>query len=253
MLLLLRSALGSGRVGIHPKRPLPQMTTALSGGAVRLIDSPIRFMQAQAVSRPPRMVWALIPVVLNALFVGGAGVITQSRITVLAPGMPEPATAPGLPILVTILGAVAMGLLGFVVHAGAVVMLDMLAAQSGQWQRLAELSAVAYWSQLLWSVPALAAMWWLFDPPPMVLRGAGADVMQAVLRYGEQLAAEPLQIVMTRTQQMAGLWLIALHACVLRVVSGFTMIGTWVAGIVLTLLFVGVPVAFGTAVQRFFF
>ena len=82
--------------------------------------------------------------------------------------------------------------------------------------RLVELSALAYWPQLLWWVPALAAMWWLYDPPPMIYRGARADMMQAAMRYGEQLAAEPLQIVMTRAQQMAGVWLIALHAVALR-------------------------------------
>lgn len=132
-------------------------------------------------------------------------------------------------------------------------MLDMLTAQSGQWRRLAELSALAYWPQLLWSVPALAAVWWLYDPRPMVYRGAGADVMMAALRYGEQLAAEPFQIVMTRTQQMAGVWLIALHAVALRVVSGLTVGGTWTAGLVLAVLFLGAPAAIGEAVERMFF
>ena len=65
-----------------------------------------------------------------------------------------------------------------------------------------------------------------------------ADAMMAAMRYGEQLAAEPLQIAMTRTQQMAGVWLIALHAGALRVVSGLTVGGTWAAGIVLAVLFI---------------
>ena len=78
-------------------------------------------------------------------------------------------------------------------------------------------------------------------------------MMQAALRYGEQLAAEPLQIVMARTQQMAGVWLIALHACALRVVSGLTTGGTWAAGLVLAVLFIGAPAAVGAAVQRMFF
>lgn len=221
----------------------------------RLIDSPIRFMQARAASGPPRLSSALLPVVINALFVGGIGVITQSRMTMLAPGLPEPVSPPGLPIAIAVPMAVAFGLLSFAVHAGAVVMFDMLTAQSTapkRW-RLAELSALAYWPQLLWSVPALTAMWWLYDPPPMVYRGAGADVMMAAVRYGEQLAAEPLQIVMTRTQQMASIWLIALHAVALRVVSGLTVAGTWATGIVLAVLFLGAPAALGAMVQRMFF
>ena len=212
-------------------------------------------MQARAASGPPRLRLALLPVVLNALFVSGIGVISQSRVTMLAPGLPEPVSPPGMPIAVVVPLAVVFGLIAFAVHVVAVVAFDMLTAQSTgpkRW-RLVELSALAYWPQLLWSVPALAATWWFFDPPPMVYRGAGADVMQAALRYGEQLAAEPLQIVMTRTQQMAGVWLIALHACALRVVSGLTTGGTWAAGIVLAILFIGAPAAVGAAVQRMFF
>lgn len=212
-------------------------------------------MQERAASGPPRLFPALLPVVLNALFVGGVGVVAQSRMTMLSPGLSEPVSPPALPIAVALPLAVVGGLLGFAVHAGAVVVFDMLTAQSTgpkRW-RLVELSALAYWPQLLWSVPALAAMWWHYDPPPMVYRGAGADVMMAAMRYGEQLAAEPLQIVMTRTQQMAGLWLIALHACALRVVSGLTTGGTWAAGIVLAVLFIGAPAAVGAALQGMFF
>ena len=46
---------------------------------IRLFDSPIRFMQARAASGPPHLRSALLPVVLNALFVGGIGLITLSR------------------------------------------------------------------------------------------------------------------------------------------------------------------------------
>lgn len=229
--------------------------TELYGGPVRLIDSPIRFMQARAVAGSPRLYSALTPVVLHAFFVGGTGVIAQSRVTVLAPGLPEPVSPPGFPFPVAAVGAVVFGLIGFTWHAGAVVACDMLTAQSNapkRW-RLVELSALAYWPQLLYSVPALAAMWWLYDPPPMVYRGAGADMMQAAFRYGEQLSREPLQIVLVRAQQFAGIWLVALHAVVLRVVSGLSMGATWAAGIAFALLFLGVPWTVGRAAERLFF
>ena len=75
-------------------------------------------------------------------------------------------------------------------------------------------------------------------------------MMQAAIRYGEQLAREPLQIMVTRTQQFAGLWLVGLHAVALRVVSGFSVGATWGAFITLAALFVGIPWMFRLAVQR---
>ncbi len=105
---------------------------------------------------------------------------------------------------------------------------------------------------MLWALPAYAAMWWMYDPPPMVVSGQGLEVMQAALQYGQELAAEPLQITMTRTQQMFGLWLVGLHAAALRVVSGLTTRGAWTAAAVMALVFIGLPPALGQAVRQLF-
>ena len=114
--------------------------------------------------------------------------------------------------------AVIVGLIAFAVRAGTVVGIDAAVAQSGKGRRLVELAGLAYWTQ----VPGRSRPSRRYDPPPMVVEGQGLDVMQAALRYGEELAAEPLQITMTRTQQMFGLWLVGLHAALLRVASGLT-------------------------------
>lgn len=225
---------------------------ALSGGGLRLIDRPILFMQARTASEAPRLYSALSAVVINAMFVGATGMLAQARVSVLAPGLTEPASSSLglLPVPVMLLTAAVVGLVVFALQAGAVVTFDMLTTYSTglrRW-RLVELAALSYWPQLLWSVPALACTWWFYEPPPMVLRG-GADVFQTALRYAEQRAGEPFQIVMTTTQQMAGLWLVALHAVALRVVSGFTVGGTLAAGVVLAILYMGVPVAVRAAVQ----
>ena len=230
-------------------------TPVLRGGFIRLIDSPIRYMQARAASGPTRLYSAILPVVLNALFGGGAGLIMQARninVNLLESGLLLSVTDVGLMILVGIIVAIVFGLVGFAIHAAAVIMFDLLTVQSRQGRRLAELCALAYWPQLLCSTPVLAAMWWFYDPPPMVDAGAGADVMQANMRYAEQLLREPVYILTTQAQWFAALWLVGLHACTLRVVSGLTVGGTWAVGIILAILFLGVPWLVGQVAERLF-
>ena len=226
---------------------MSQGTTELRGGVLRLLDSPIRFMEAR-MAADARLLPALVPVALNAALLAGINALGTSRTTVI--GLDgEAVAAPTTPVELMIPLAVIGGLIAFTVRAGAVVGIDAVAAQSGKGRRLVEFAGLAYWTQVLWAVPAFAAMWWLYDPPPMVVEGQGLDMMQAALRYGEELAAEPLQITMTRTQQMFGLWLVGLHAAALRVVSGLTTRGAWTAAAVMALVFMGVPLAAGQVIQ----
>ena len=228
-------------------------SSQLGGGPIRLIDSPIRYMRARAAFGPPRLFSAFLPVVINALALGGTGILSQSRMSVLAPDFAEPVSIPGLPISVGILVAIIGGLAIFAVHAGAVIMLDMAVVQSRQARRFVELCALSYWPQLLVSIPVLAATWWFFDPPPLVYRGAGADVMAAAMNYADEVARLPFAIIVDTARQFATLWLIALHVCTLRVVSGLTGGGTWAAGIILAILFIGVPWLVGRFAERLFF
>ena len=223
------------------------------GGPVRLIDSPIRYMQARAAFGPPRLYSALLPVAINALVLGGISFVTQSRIRVLMPDILEPLSLPGLPIPVAVLVALIGGFASFAFHAGVLIIFDMLTTQSRQASRFVELCALAYWPQLLYSIPALAATLWFFDPPLMVYRGAGADVVAAGMNYAEELARLPFVILMDQTRQFALIWLIGLHACTLRVVSGLSVGATWMAAIALVFLFIGVPLAIARVVQELFF
>ena len=56
----------------------------------------------------------------------------------------------------------------------------------------------------------------------------------------------PFSILMDTARQFAAVWLIALHACTLRVVSGLGVGGTWAAGIGLAVLFFRRAVARGS-------
>ena len=91
-------------------------TPVLRGGFIRLIDSPIRYMQARAASGPPRLYSAILPVVLNALFAGGAGFIMMFR-PVLESGLSLPATGFGFMFLVIlfIISAIVFGLVLFAI------------------------------------------------------------------------------------------------------------------------------------------
>ena len=227
--------------------------TTLKGGPVRLIDSPIRYTQARAAFGPPRLFSALSPVVLNAVVVGMTTLVSQSRMSLMAPGLSEPLTTLVMPVPVVILLSIVMGLLGLAVHAGAVIMFDMATVQSRQPRRFFELCALAYWPQVLVSIPVLAATWLYFDPPVIVYRGAGADAVAVAMDYGAEVGRMPFSILVDTVWQFAAVWLLALHACTLRVVSGLTVGATWAAGIGLAVLFIGVPWLAGQFMERLFF
>ena len=219
----------------------------------RLLDSPIRYMQARAAFGPPRLFSALPPVILNAGLIGVTTLVSQSRMSLMAPGLSEPVSGTGLlPVPVAIIVSIVMGLLGLAVHAGTVIVLDMVTAQSRQPRRFLELCALAYWPQVFVSIPILAATWLYFDPPVMAFR-LGGDALVAAMDYAEEVARMPFSILTTQVKQFAALWLIALHACTLRVVSGLTIGGTWSAGIALAAVFIGVPWFAGQIMERLFF
>ena len=73
------------------------------------------------------------------------------------------------------------------------------------------------------------------------------------MNYADEVARLPIAIIVDTARQFAALWLIALHACALRVVSGLTVGGAWAAGIILAILFMGVPWLAGRFVERLFF
>ena len=196
--LLLWRWMRGGEAGAGREAPRP------AGGVLRLVDSPIRVMRWWA-SGPRRAGWALLPVALHAAAVG------LFRLPLL-----------GLPLQVGVVGAalVAIGsLASFAAHAAAVVVIYLLAAsQPGRARRLVEVSALVYWTQLVWSGSA-AALVFLADDP------ANGD----------------LAAVVDITGQLWGVWLIGLHAAALHVVSGFSPAGAWGAGVALCALFFGVP------------
>ena len=176
-----------------------------TGGVARLVDSPIRVMRWWAAN-PQRVGWAMLPVLLHAT----AG----AAISLLLQDPPVPHWA--LAVIFVPLFAI-VGLLAFAVRATAVVMVDVVgAAGSGRARRLVELSALAYWTQVVWSAAVLFAL---------VQAGPSPDLRE----------------VIETTRLLWSVWLIGMHATVLHVVSGFTTRGTWAVGIALAAVFIGFP------------
>ena len=136
----------------------------------------------------------------------------------------------------------------------AVVFLDMLFAHesyrnpepaSGRGRRLFEFTALAYFSQLPVAVAGLMAAVWWWSPAPLTLPAGitSLELVDALRSYQEESA----DTAVLSTQRLIGsyfwCWLVALQAAALRVVSGFSVGGAWAAGILLGVLFVGIPYA----------
>lgn len=228
------------------------MAAESPGGALRLIDSPIAYMRKQAL-RPLQWSSALSAVAVHIIAAGAMGTIVTTR-TSAAVGEALASigqTAPDVPFALSFvvgIGTTAMiGIFVFLLHIGAVLGIDALSAQSGQYRRLVQLCALAYWPQVIWSASACIAVLFYFDPGEIRLSSTATavDLQAEIGVYMENLARTPLQSTLTLTQQMFGVWLVALHAAALRVASGLSVGGAWAAGIVLAIMFVIGPAAAG--------
>ena len=187
---------------------LPAGAPRPAGGVLRLLDSPVRVMRWWAAG-PRRIDWAILPVLVHA--------VASARVSL---GLALPPDAPVAavvfsPVVLAVASAAAVAAFG--AHAVVVVVLDLLAAPSGRARRLVELSALAYWSQVAWSVPAA-----------LLMTGAGS-------------VGDDLRVVLDATRQLWGVWLIGLHAAVLYVVSGLSVAGAVAAALIMLAVFYGLP------------
>lgn len=213
---------------------------------VALFVSPIHYFHAR-IERRPAWVFAFAPVIavaalqsLGAVTVfqrsqaAMAGIVARFEITTL-----PAAVGVGMAVFSVLFGAVVV----FWMSAGALVVLDLLFSQSGRASRLVEFSALAYWTQVPWAVSATVLIVGLVELEPVTLPASvqTAEVPRMLADQQVAHAATPLQRAMGLVGMYFQIWLAALQACALRVVSGFTVGGAWTAGIALALLFGVVP------------
>ena len=222
--------------------------TAMAGGALRLIDSPVRYMRERA-DGPPRWTMALLPLSIYVAASAASTIVVGERLNLVSRAAMEEAgqAMPELPLVLSIVigggSAVAGAMFVFALQVVALRAVDALAVQSGRTARLVEMAAVSYWTQAVYALPAAAAMVLFFEPAPLrVPSGISAIELQRLLgAYGDNMQAAALPSTMMLVRQMFLIWLTALHACVLRAVSGLSIGGAWTAGVVLAALFVVGP------------
>ena len=102
---------------------------------------------------------------------------------------------------------------------------------------------MAHWSQVPWAVVATGLILALMEFQRVTLPpGVQTSEIPGVLAdHRAAHAAAPLQQVMGLVGMYCRIWLAFLQACALRVVSEFSVAGTWIAGISLAVLFGVLP------------
>lgn len=128
------------------------------------------------------------------------------------------------------------------IQAGTIAMLGLVFSYDKNGLRLIEFSALAYWTQ----VPALAVsiVFWLVVDVIQPVKPATPDIPALIdaLTNASRMASDS---TIVSTFQVAlsywYLWVVALQATALRVVSNFSIGGAWAAGVAVGSLFVVLP------------
>ena len=216
---------------------------------IRIVDSPTRFYRTRA-NMSPSWLLAFSPVIATtALYVAAAGVLNLKVQPHVEAAMSEMGVdlgqvPTGLIAVVGLMGSAAAYLAMFGAMALVLVVLDLLFAQSGSARRLVEFAGFAFVSQLPLAILGLALAIWV-TPEPLRLPADAtlAEFPDIMRKYQATVVGGVRQSVLQMVGVYFGLWMAALQAAALRVVSGFSVGGAWAAGILLAVLFVGIPYA----------
>lgn len=211
---------------------------------IRLAIAPIVFFRSR-LEGPPRWGQAIAIVSLFVALSTGVALVTVHRVHAeLAPAF----EAAGVPVragagrdlatvLITVISLLPMpGLM-----AASAVMLDVLFSQSGRGPRLVEFTWLAYAVHLPWVAIVALTMLWVPYPELSVGAALPIDVTALSVRYQQQLADDAVLSSMHLVGMSFTLWVAAVQACALRVVSGFTVGGAWAAGLALAAMFAIAP------------
>lgn len=202
--------------------------------AAWLFYSPLQYFRTAGL---PNWTAAMAVVAVHAGITGAAAAVTADRLL----------AAQGVAGLVaqvnTVLraaGAAVDTVVVFALAAGGVAALDAVFSQSGKSQRLVEFTGIAHVTQIPWALLSLAILAGFWEPPMFRLPpdATVSEAQQAAEDYARNAQTSGLPGALNAIRIGFGLWLVALQACALRVISRFTVGGAWAAGIALALVFV---------------
>lgn len=199
---------------------------------VHVLSSPVRFFRTRAAEDPSWLL-ALLPVFFYCLAASAAAVVSVAKGQVLVAPVAGSSDG-GVAIFAMAFGAFvtfASTWTLFALHAGFAVVLDVLWSGSGKARRLVEFTGYAYLPAFLWSVATLVVLvvWW--DPEPFRVPSTVpmSDLPRAIIEYQIRLSESPVQIALRTVGLFVGLWLVALQAGALHVISGFSVPGALAA------------------------
>ena len=198
---------------------------------------------------PANWLGAALPVVAQTVLLAIAGSLVNLRmhaeIVQVVSGVDgtNPLFSPAFGVILAIFSVVAGTAMVFWLAAGALVVLDILFAGSGQSRRLVECCALAYWSQVPWSLIGLVilSIWGHPEPIRIPTNASPSELTTLLVERQAHFQSMPVMQTVQLVGVYFGLWLVGLQATALRVVSGFSVRGAWAAGIVLGTLFVALP------------
>ena len=209
--------------------------------------SPVRCFRAR-LERPPRYLAALAPLVAYTALTSVAVLVVMGKsrrvVDVALAGVEAVALPPAwVGDAIGVISSVTAACSVFALSALAALALDALFAQSGRARRLVEFTALAYWTQLPFTVVSLVivAVWW--EPAPLRLPpgATSVELVDVLSAYQEDSEAEPLPSTLRLVASYFWCWFVALQAVALRVTAGFTVGGAWTACGLLAALFVVAP------------
>lgn len=211
------------------------MSAPIGMSAAKLITSPIHFYRDRLID-PPR--WGS-PVAALACY-GAILFVSEYVFTARALNTFNPEA-----LAIIIAMAVVMLYLVIAIQAGVVIAIEILFSNARNGRRLIEFSALAYWTQVPIEVVSIGI--WLVVEPGQPVSPADSSLW-ALIEALDSVNEEARESLIISTFQVIGsywsLWVVALQATALRVVSKFSVGGAWAAGVTVGLLFVVLPWAF---------
>ena len=207
------------------------MTVAL------IFFSPLQYFRTAGL---PNWTAAIAAVALHAGFTAIATAVMDGR---LLAAQGDTGLAAQVTVVLAVAGTAVHMVVLFAVAACGALTLDRVFSRSGQGQRLVEFTGIAHVTQIPWALLSLVVLAGFWEPPAFLSPpdATALEARQAADDYARDAQTSALPAALKLIRSGFGLWLVALQACALRVVSSFTVGGAWAAGITLALVFVVAP------------